>query len=328
MSDSDANRHVGHLARRPRLRHGPNDPHSYRLRHDERGPLASATRRLRVIRRGASIVALTFPCMAIQAMCLALPGRAKVGFARMYWSLFTRAMGIRVRVIGERTRPAGSRRIVYVSNHTSWVDIPVVGGVLDGCFVAKGEVATWPLIGTIARLGRTVFVSRQRATTGRERDVMRDVLNQGDNLILFPEGTSSDGSRTLPFRSSFLAVAEARNDNDLSHVPIIQPVSVVYDRLGGLPIGRASRPVFAWYGDMDIGTHFWRLAQNVGLGVTVVLHAPIDPLRYRDRKELTNAVWTIVANGAAGLRQNRPARPIVAEDPVDHTPPQDEAVFA
>ena len=101
--------------------------------------------------------------------------------------------------------------MVFVSNHSSWVDVPVVGGVLDGCFVAKGEVSRWPVVSTIARLGRTVFVSRQRGATARERDAMRGRLARGDNLILFPEGTSSDGSRVLPFRSPFFALAEARD---------------------------------------------------------------------------------------------------------------------
>jgi 1-acyl-sn-glycerol-3-phosphate acyltransferase len=190
------------------------------------------------------------------------------------------------------------------------VDVPVVGGVLDGCFVAKGDVAGWPIIGTIARLGRTVFVSRSRATTGKERDAMRETLKAGDNLILFPEGTSSDGSRVLPFRTSFFAVAEARWGERRGDLPLIQPVSVVYDRLGGLPAGRASRPVFAWYGDMDIASHFWRLAQNIGLRATVLLHTPLDPARFADRKALSQAVWTIVADGASTLRQNRPAVPL------------------
>lgn len=310
MNVSDAARHVGHLTRRPRLRHGPDDVWTDRLRPGERSHLTRTARHLRVIRRGSTIVAWTLPSMAVQALFLLLPGRAKVAFPMFFWSSVTRIMGIRVRVIGERPKSTDGRPIVFVSNHTSWVDIPVLGGVLNGCFVAKGEVAGWPLIGTIARLGRTVFVSRQRGSTGRERDAMRDVLDRGDNLILFPEGTSSDGSRTLPFRSAFFAVAEARKDSDPSRLPMLQPVSVVYDRLGGLPIGRASRAVFAWYGDMDIGSHFWQLAQNVGLRVTIVLHAPIDPALYVDRKALTQVTWDIVAQGASRLRQNRPAQPI------------------
>ncbi len=267
-------------------------------------------RRIRVIRRFMAILLWTLPAMPVQALCLLLPGRPKVAFARLYWALFSRLLGVRVRVIGEPVRATATRSVVFVSNHSSWVDVPVLGGVLDGCFVAKGEVAGWPVIGTIARLGRSVFVSRQRGTTGREIDDMRSRLRAGDNLILFPEGTSSDGSRVLPFRSSFLAVAEAADGPP----PLIQPVSVVYDRLGGLPTGRSSRPVFAWYGDMDIASHFWRLGQYSGLRVTVLLHAPLDPARFSDRKALSQAVWRIVADGAATLRQNRPAEPLGAAE--------------
>ena len=188
--------------------------------------------------------------------------------------------------------------------------MPVVGGVLDGCFVAKGDVANWPIVSTIARLGRTVFVTRSRASTGKERDAMRGVLQSGDNLILFPEGTSSDGSRVLPFRTSFFALAEPVVAGDMSTLPLIQPVSVVYDRLDGMPVGRANRPVFAWYGDMDIASHFAQLTQHIGLRATVLLHTPLDPARFEDRKALSRAVWQIVADGASTLRQNRPARPL------------------
>ncbi|HEY0183454.1 MAG TPA: lysophospholipid acyltransferase family protein [Rhodopila sp.] len=270
----------------------------------------------------------TLPAMLIQALCLILPGSAKVMFARLYWATFARLIGVRVRVIGTAVRRRGGRPVIYVSNHSSWVDIPVVGGVLDGCFVAKGDVARWPIIGTIARLGRTVFVSRNRASTGKERDAMRAVLKAGDNLILFPEGTSSDGSRVLPFRTSFFAVAETRFGEDRAELPLIQPVSVVYDRLGGLPAGRASRPVFAWYGDMDIASHFWRLTQHIGLRATVLLHTPLDPARFEDRKALSQAVWQIVADGASTLRQNRPAHPLALPEQRPSGTPATEPAFA
>ncbi len=283
-------------------------------------------RRVRVVRRGLAVIAWTLPAMLIQSACLLLPGRMKVSFAQFYWAMFTRLIGIEVRVIGKRTGNKDGRPIVFVSNHSSWVDIPVIGGMLDGCFVSKGDVASWPLIGTIARLGRTVFVSRSRAATGREREAMRATLQAGDNLILFPEGTSSDGSRVLPFRTAFFAIGELRPGEDASQLPIIQPVSVVYDRLGGLPAGRASRPIFAWYGDMDIASHFWRLTQHIGLRATVLLHAPLDPADFMDRKALSQAVWQIVADGASALRQNRPAHPIdLAEGPRASQPAPDPA---
>lgn len=268
----------------------------------------SVTSRLRAARRLSLIGLWTLPSLLIQMIFVLLPGRPKVVFARIYWAAFSRLLGLKVRVIGQLASGTSERPVIFVSNHSSWVDIPVVGGVLDGCFVAKGDVAGWPVIGTIARLGRSVFVSRQRGSTVRERDTMRGMLASGDNLILFPEGTSSDGSRVLPFRSSFFSIAEGDSR------PLIQPVSVVYDRLGGLPAGRATRPVFAWYGDMDIASHSWRLTQHWGLRVTVLLHAPLDPARFADRKALSHAVWRTVADGAATLRQNRPARPLAVED--------------
>jgi 1-acyl-sn-glycerol-3-phosphate acyltransferase len=285
-------------------------------------------RRVRVARRGLAVLLWTLPAMLIQAACLFLPGHAKVLFARIYWRVLARLIGIRVQVVGTPVSRSGGRRVIYVSNHSSWVDVPVVGGVLDGCFVAKADVAGWPVIGTIARLGRTVFVSRSRASTGKERDAMRAKLKAGDNLILFPEGTSSDGSRVLPFRTSFFAVAEAREDEDRGELPLIQPVSVVYDRLGWLPTGRASRPVFAWYGDMDIASHFLRLAQHIGLRATVLLHTPLDPARFEDRKALSQAVWKIVADGASTLRQNRPPVPLDLAQQEPSGQPAIEPAFA
>jgi lyso-ornithine lipid O-acyltransferase len=255
---------------------------------------------VRVVRRGISILLWTLACMPVQAFCLLLPGRPKVVFARFYWAAVARMLGLHVRVIGSAASMTGGRPLVFVSNHSSWIDIPVLGGQLNACFVSKDDVARWPFISTIAWLGRTVFVSRRRHATGRERDEMRDRLAAGDNLLLFPEGTSSDGSRVLPFRSAFFAVADG------AEPPLIQPVSIVYDRLGGLPIGRASRPVFAWYGDMDLASHFWRFARHGGLRVSVLIHPPLDPSRFASRKALSHAVWQVVADGASTLRQNRP----------------------
>ena len=231
-------------------------------------------RRLRAIRRGVGALAWTLFSLLVQAALIWLPGRAKVRFARLYWRVMCRLIGINVRVIGGV--PASARPVVFVSNHSSWLDILVLGGRLDACFISKDAVEGWPIVNLVARLGRTVYVRRQRASTGRERDDMRTRLAAGDNLILFPEGTTSDGSRVMPFRSTFLSAVEAPVTADGRHA-LVQPVSVVYDRIGGLPIGRASRPVFAWYGDMDLASHFWRLAQNRGLRATVLLHARSTP---------------------------------------------------
>ncbi len=269
---------------------------------------------LRAIRIGLQALLWTLIAMVVQSVLVLLPGQAKTKFSQIFWTGICVMLGMKIRVIGEPAHASGGRPIVYVSNHSSWIDIPVLGARLAANFVAKHEVGTWPIIGFVARLGRTVYVRRTRTSTGRERDEMRERLAGGDNLILFPEGTSSDGSRVLPFRSAFMSIAEQIVTPD-GKTAIVQPISIVYDRLSWLPTGRASRPLFAWYGDMDIGSHFWRLAQHRGLRATVLLHAPLDPAHYANRKELTQVVWKICAEGAATLRQNRPATPIVPPTP-------------
>ena len=274
-----------------------------------------AGQRLRVGWRAAAIVLVTVPAALVQAVLIQLPGAPKRRFAQVYWVVLCRVMGVRRRVVGQEARREG-RPVLFVSNHTSWLDVMTLGGTLEGCFVAKTEVGTWPVVSVIAKLGRTVFISRKAAETGRERDDMRARLEGGNNLILFPEGTSSDGARTLSFRSPFFSVAEGR---DGAVRPVIQPVSIVYDRIDGLPVGRAARPISSWYGDMNLGGHFYRLAAYRSLRATVLLHGVIDPANYPSRKELSRAVWAIVAEGAAGLRQNRVPARIATPDSLDST---------
>ena len=274
-------------------------------------PARYAWRRMRVIRRGLVFLGWTGIACAIQSAMLVTPGRGKVRFARFYWAMVCRLMGVRVRIIGEPAN-GGTRPVVYASNHSSWLDVPVLGGSLFACFVAKDDVGRWPIIGPVARLGRTIFVSRQRGTTGREHNDMRQRLGAGDDLILFPEGTSSDGTRVLPFLSSFFAAAKPSNGvNGLPDTapgcrPLVQPVSVVYDRLAGLPVGNARRAVFAWYGDMDLASHFWQLAQWRTMRASIVLHPALDPADFPTRKALAQATWEAVSMGAGELRQNRP----------------------
>lgn len=276
------------------------------------GGCSRLSQKVRAVWRAGAALAFTVPVAVVQALLILLPGRGKVVLARLYWAGICRLMGVRVRVIGTPAPRTGGRAVVFASNHSSWLDVLVLGGTLEACFVAKSEVGRWPVIRTVARLGRTVFVSRRASQTGRERDGMRARLDAGDNLILFPEGTSSDGSRVLPFRSAFFSIVEERGSGGEAAQPLIQPVSVVYDLLAGLPMGRANRAISAWYGDMDLGSHFWRLARYRGLRATVLLHAPIDPAGFASRKALSQAVWQSVAEGAATLRQNRPALPAPA----------------
>jgi len=255
--------------------------------------------RIRAVRRIATIGLWTAIAMPIQALLMVLPGRGDILFRKFYFRTAAWMMGLRIQLIGE---PDRNGSVLFVSNHSSWLDIVVLGATLEASFVAKREVGEWPVVRTMARLGRTVFVSRARTQTKGEAGAIRDRLAEGDNIILFPEGTTSDGTRVLPFRSAFLAVAD--------HARLVQPVSIVFDRLGGLPACRRDRPLFAWYGDMDLGSHFWRLARRSKTRATVVLHAPLAPKDWPDRKTLAAACAEVVSESCATLRQNRPPVPL------------------
>ena len=263
-------------------------------------PTRVSPRRRRIFRALLRIAALLFWTLIsapIQFVCLLLPTSAKRLHPLFYWRITCAVLGMRIRVIGA---PAIGHPVIYVSNHSSWLDIPALGSVLQACFVAKAEIEHWPLIGLIAKLGRTIFVSRARAGTGRETSAISTRLDRGDNLILFPEGSSSDGSRVLPFRSSFFAVAEA------AAPPLFQPISIVYDRLDGLSANHATRPILAWYGDMDLAPHLWDLAQRGSLRCSILIHPPLDPALFSGRKDLARTAQQIIAEGAALLRQNHP----------------------
>lgn len=230
------------------------------------------------------------------------------GYVRRYFKVVARICGLRVMPVGAAVETRAP--VLYVANHASYIDIIVLGGVIEASFVAKSEVAGWPGFGFLSRVARTVFVDRRRGGTGRERDLLRARLEAGESLILFPEGTSNDGNRVLPFKSSLFAAAET----PVAGEPVrVQPVSVAYTRLDGIPMGRALRPFYAWYGDMTLAGHLLRF---LGLGratVEVVFHRPVTLADFKDRKALSNHCHDVVAHGVvlalAGRWGDFPAEP-------------------
>jgi 1-acyl-sn-glycerol-3-phosphate acyltransferase len=175
----------------------------------------------------------------------------------------------------------------------SYLDIPVLGSIVPVSFVAKSEVAQWPGYGWLAKLQRTVFVDRRRNTTLQQRDSLHRRLMAGDALVLFPEGTSNDGNRILPFRSALLSVAEAATDRPL----IIQPVSIAYTSVNGVALGWGLRPLVAWYGGMELGGHLWRFSRLGRVEVVVQFHDEARLGEFASRKELTRHCQEAVAAG-------------------------------
>jgi 1-acyl-sn-glycerol-3-phosphate acyltransferase len=242
----------------------------------------------------AVFIAFTLPLMPLQWLLLTLRSPAARTFPNWYHRQVARLFGIHIRVVG---KPVTGEGVLLVGNHTSWADIIIFSAATPLSFVSKAEVGRWPLFGTLARLQRTVFVERsRRSATGAVADAIHQRLAQGDTLLLFPEGTSHDGNTVLPFKSALLGAAEARLASG-AHVKV-QPVSVAFTGLHGMPMGRENRPLFAWYGDMEMVPHLWEALLAGPLDVEVRFHPPLS-LDRMDRKTLAAKAQEIVQTGQA-----------------------------
>jgi len=233
-----------------------------------------------------------------------------------YHKFLVKLFGLRVRVIGE---PLRDRGVLIVANHTSYFDILVFSSIAPVSFVAKSEVKTWPFFSTLARLQETVYVERaRRAKTGEARDEIRERLLGGDTLVLFPEGTSSDGNQVLHFKSALMGAAETMLGDDASGKPIpvpVQPVSVAYVGLYGIPMGREYRPLFAWYGDMDLVPHLWEAVKTGPIDVVIEYHTPTTAEAVGGRKGLAAAAEAIVRRGQSRALAGQPRAHKVEDEP-------------
>ncbi len=156
-------------------------------------------------------------------------------------------------------------------------------------FVAKSEVGTWPFVSLLAKLQRSVFVDRARRTLVKHKaGEIAERLAKGDNIVLFAEGTSSDGNRVLPFRSSLFSAAclASGNGNGAANAAVVHTVVVAYTHLHGLPILRHERPMVAWYGEMDMLSHVWNVLKSGPLDVTISISEPVPLASLSGRKEL------------------------------------------
>lgn len=182
-------------------------------------------------------------------------------------------MGLRRQVLGRLVRgPA-----LVVANHVSWLDIFVLNATGPLYFVSKAEVSGWPGIGALARITGTLFIRRDRREAAAQADQFRARLQAGHRMLLFPEGTSTDGRRVLPFKPTLFAGA----GDEVG----VQPVSLVYEPPAGAP-----PEFYAWVGDTGFGEHLLAVLARWRQGrVRVVVHAPLDRAEVVGRKALAAA---------------------------------------
>jgi lyso-ornithine lipid O-acyltransferase len=246
------------------------------------------------------IIMLTLVLLPLQAMALRLNGSIRRNLPHFYHRALLKIMGIRLKTYG--VAPAQGQGRLIVANHLSWLDIVVISAAAPVSFIAKSEVGTWPAVSTLAKLQRTVFVNRTRRS--KTKDValsIKERITRGDHMVLFAEGTSGDGHRILPFKPALLAAAEGANSNhERQEPPSILPLTLAYTRWAGLPIGRAHRHRYAWYGDMDLAPHLWALMKTPYLEASVCWGAPL-PETVTDRKEQSRALHKAISKQYAEM---------------------------
>ena len=180
-----------------------------------------------------------------------------------------------------------------VANHMSWIDIFALNASINVFFVAKSEVATWPVINWFSRAAGTIHINRRRVEADAQRKILADRLQAGNRLLFFPEGTSTDGSIVLPFKSTLFAPFFI---DEFKNLAWIQPVTTIYRAPEGEDPG-----FYCWWGDMDLGTHLLKVLSVSRQGkVEVTFHPPLRVADYRDRKSLAYACEEVVRRGMTG----------------------------
>lgn len=227
--------------------------------------------------------------MPFVALTMLIPQKMRFKIHTVITRVIARIFHLRIRVTG---KPATDGHILFVSNHISYMDILVLGATLPGKFVSKAEVAKWPVMGQIGKMSGTVFIDRKKSAAGKHLEQIEKALfDQNKNLIIFPEGTTNDGRSVLPFKSSLFKIAEQLPEGQKL---TIQPVTLNYTHINGLPIQNNERKKIAWVGDASFGGHFREFVKLGMVRAHVVIHEPIIVGANADRKYLAQVTHDIV----------------------------------
>lgn len=244
------------------------------------------------------LIAILFP---IQFLIVRIAPEHYSAIPMFFHRTLLNIMGIRVHLRG--TAPSEAEPTLFVSNHCSYLDIVILSSLLPVSFVAKSEIAGWPLFGSLAKLQQTVFINRRRSNAGEHVDAVAEALRAERNLVLFPEGTSGDGNRVLPFKSTLFRVADITVDEQ----PVtVQPVCMVPVEINGLPVGRLERPLFCWYGDMDMVSHLWALLGLSSVHVTVEFFPAIARSQFVSHKDMSQYCHQVISNALCASMSGKP----------------------
>jgi 1-acyl-sn-glycerol-3-phosphate acyltransferase len=178
---------------------------------------------------------------------------------------------------------------LILSNHLSYLDVPIILACYPSLFVTSVEVRETPVLGFFCALSQCIFVERRKKSQLPEEIAkLKQVFAQGFRLGLFPEGTSSNGSSVLAFRKSLLAAA----DQEIS----ILPLCINYRSIDGVPISQKNRDTVCWYGTMDFLPHFIKLLQTKEICVDLMHAEMLQTEPGVDRKQIADQAYAAITN--------------------------------
>ena len=195
----------------------------------------------------------------------------------LFHRLLLKILGIKVKIIGKNSN---FRPLILIGNHTSYVDIIILGSIMPICFIAKEEIKKWFLFGFLAKMQNTIFINRKNYKTQESLNGISSQLSSNSAVVIFPEGTTNTGKKILSFKSSLFNLFE--NNNTLR----LQNFSLCYTHVNNMPIDNRIRPQISWYGNMNIVSHLANILKLSCINVTLVFH-PIIPTKGMNRKDLS-----------------------------------------
>ena len=201
-----------------------------------------------------------------------------------YHKICLRIFGIKIKTFG---KVSINFPILIISNHASYLDIIILGSLFKTSFIAKKEISKWPLLGILAKLQNTIFIDRRVSSLKNQEKQIIKHLNEKKNLVIFPEGTSSDGNRVLPFKSSLFNIFE----KNLNSKILVQTITIVYKKINGIPMNRIERKNITWHSNMDLIPNIFNVLKKLSIEVEIIFNDEFLPSKEYDRKKLALHCW-------------------------------------
>ncbi len=230
----------------------------------------------------------------IQFILVKIKLKYRIYIPIIFHKILLKILGVKVKLIGQKT---SIRPLILAGNHTSYIDIIILGSIMPICFIAKQEIKSWFLFGFLAKMQNTIFIKRKNFKTLENIKSINNDLGSNSAVVLFPEGTTNSGKKILNFKSSLFNIFE--NNNTLR----LQNFSLCYTHVNGMPIDNRTRPLISWYGDMNIVKHLLNFLKLSSVNATLILH-PVMQFKDENRKTISMLSFKQVKDGIVAAFKN------------------------